>query len=73
MNKKDKIQLQRLCNRLGWEFIIGKTHTKLKHPDGDIISVSGSPSCPYYMSHVMQDVRRLLKKKGQEISILEAK
>lgn len=36
----------------------GGGHIRLRFPDGAQVTCSASPSCPHFMNHVRQNVRR---------------
>ena len=45
--------------REGWVSLGGRKHFKIRSPRGAIVSMSNTPSCPYMLKHVMQDVKRV--------------
>lgn len=43
----------------GWTILGGRKHYKVRSPGGRVLSMSNSPSCPYMLKHVENDVRRI--------------
>ena len=43
----------------GWAILGGRKHYKVRSPGGHTLSLSNSPSCPYMLKHVENDVRRI--------------
>jgi len=42
----------------GWIMLEGRKHYKIKSPTGALITISHSASCPYYLKHVVGDLKR---------------
>ncbi|PIR06659.1 MAG: hypothetical protein COV55_02795 [Candidatus Komeilibacteria bacterium CG11_big_fil_rev_8_21_14_0_20_36_20] len=62
MRKKDKLQLETWCKKYGLEILPYRKHIKLKHiKTNRKIIISSSASCPFYMQHVLKDIKRLNK------------
>lgn len=73
MKKSDRLYFENICKVLGWEFIVGRKHIKLRHPTGKIVSISNSASCQFYKKHVCGDIRRLLRENNEEYKLQDVK
>lgn len=66
------ISTQRIRRMLREEFpeaeqsMTGSGHIRLRFPNGTQVTCSASPSCPHFMSHVRQNVRRYTKRPGDQ-------
>jgi hypothetical protein len=36
-----------------------KKHLKLRTPNGKMVTMSKSPSCPYYLHNIVRDIKRV--------------
>ncbi len=42
----------------GWLLTEGSRHYKIRSPTGALVTISHSASCPYYLKHVVGDLKR---------------
>ena len=52
--------LQPYLNK-GWVITEGRRHYKVEAPNGAIVTVSHTSSCPFYLKHVVADMKRVEK------------
>jgi hypothetical protein len=55
--------LKRLLNpylKSGWTLEHGRKHMKMKAPNGRLVVISNTASCPFYLKHVEADLRRVM-------------
>lgn len=58
--KTDVRKFLKKLKREGWEHTVaGSGHIRITHPSGRYITMSASPSCPFWQRHVEGDIRRL--------------
>lgn len=57
----------------GWSSSIGRNSYKLKHPLGGIVSMSKTPSCPFFLKHTIGDIKRLERKNCEKRHIQSLK
>ena len=50
----------------GWKILGGRKHYKVRSPGGHVLSMSNSPSCPYMLKHVENDVRRIKRMEDEQ-------
>lgn len=64
--RKDLEQYLRELSREGWMVESGKKAYKLRPPNngGGLVSCSKTPSCPFSLHKVKNDVKRLMKRNG---------
>lgn len=43
----------------GWVITEGRRHYKAIAPNGAIVSISHTSSCPFYLKHVLADMKRV--------------
>lgn len=62
-DKNDRRKMLKVVEQHGWVIEYGAKHLKLRSPDGRIVIVSKTPSCP----HALNQARRDLRKYGVDI------
>lgn len=49
----------------GWVITEGRRHYKAIAPNGAIVSISHTSSCPFYLKHVIADLNRVERNRGE--------
>lgn len=49
----------------GWVITEGRKHYKAESPTGAIVVISHTSSCPHYIKHVIADLNRVERNRGE--------
>jgi predicted RNA binding protein YcfA (HicA-like mRNA interferase family) len=63
--RRDLARLLREARGRGWRVErTARSHWRLRHPSGDVVVASGTPSCPRSLRNVAADLRRVERRAG---------